>query len=288
MTAPDQSPPWAERELLAYDTETSGVDVETDRIVTAVLVYVVPGQEPEITSWLINPGVEIPQEAIDVHGLTNECVREHGRPPAEVIPEILTALRARWRPGVPLVGHNLTFDLSITDREAQRHCGDSLAVLGPVIDTLTIDRTVWKYVKGSGMRKLEPTCERYGVELKNAHDAEADATAAARLAWAISRKFPERVGLVPLERLHEQQSGWYRAWAVEFASWLDKQAVGLQRAAHFNLLGAVRKMLGEDVEPTPENIAAKLSEFRGKAADVRASANDWPLRPRPVATAEVA
>lgn len=268
--------------MIGYDTETTGVDFETDRIVTAVVVHVVPGHDPVAWSWMADPGVEIPGSASEVHGITTEYAREHGRPPVEVLTEIRDTLHRLWRPGVPLVGHNVPFDLNITDREFGRHLDTSLPVLGPVVDTLAIDRKCWKYVRGKGMRRLVPACERYGLpELVNAHDAEADATAALRLAWAQSRRFPAEVGLMDLETLHARQGPWHREWATEFARYLEKQAVTLERGVRFGHPKVIASVLEEGMEPTPENIATTLEGLRARRDDLLAGADDWPLRPRP-------
>ena len=46
---------WYEGPLAAFDTETTGVDVETDRIVSAaVVVQDAPGSRPRMTRWLVN------------------------------------------------------------------------------------------------------------------------------------------------------------------------------------------------------------------------------------------
>ncbi len=60
----------------AFDTETTGVDVEIDRIVSAALVVQdAPGLRPRVTRWLVNPGVPVPEAATAVHGLTQEHVQ---------------------------------------------------------------------------------------------------------------------------------------------------------------------------------------------------------------------
>ena len=270
--------------MVGYDLETTGVDLENDRIVQSVIVHVVPGLPPVVHKWLVDPGVPIPPEAAKVHGITDEQAREHGRAPAEALAEMRDLLHGLWRPGVPLVGHNPPFDLTMTDREFGRHLGVELPVLGPVVDTLTIDRHWWKYVKGKGMRKLVPTCARYGLgEVVNAHDAEVDATAALRLAWAESRRFPAEVGLVDLVTLHERQREWQRRWAVGFARYLDRQVKALERGLRFRLTAVMAAVLGPDVEPTPENAEAELVSLRARRDDVLAGAGVWPMRPRPVA-----
>jgi DNA polymerase-3 subunit epsilon len=66
---------WYEGPLLTLDTETTGVDVFTDRIVTCNITYDIPGQEPYVANWMISPGVEIAEGASAVHGITNEIAQ---------------------------------------------------------------------------------------------------------------------------------------------------------------------------------------------------------------------
>src|SRR5262245_56086358 len=76
---------WYEGPLAAFDTETTGVDVETDRIVSAAVVAQdAPGVRPRVTRWLVNPGVPVPTEATAVHGLTEDHVQCNGRWPSPV------------------------------------------------------------------------------------------------------------------------------------------------------------------------------------------------------------
>lgn len=277
--------PWAEGPLLGFDVESDGVSVEEDRIVSATIVVKDPGAEPVIHEWLINTGREIPESATAVHGITTEHMREFGISPAQAIREIWETLRRWWRAERPLIGHNPTFDLTILDREIARHLSEALMILGPVIDTLTIDREQDKYVRGSGQRKLVPACARYGLPEFKAHNATADVLACMRLAWAQSRRFPHTVGLVPPAILHERQKAWYRNWATGYARWLrDKQISILDRSLKFDIPAAARQVLGPDVEPTPENIEAAREELLARAADVVATSGDWPLRPRPAAS----
>lgn len=71
---------WYEGPLAAFDTETTGVDVERDRIVSAALVVQDgPGSRPRATRWLVNPGTSVPEGATAVHGLTDEHLQLNGR-----------------------------------------------------------------------------------------------------------------------------------------------------------------------------------------------------------------
>ncbi|GAA0897894.1 exonuclease domain-containing protein [Pseudonocardia zijingensis] len=211
---------WADGPWVAFDTETTGVDTDNDRIVTATVIIWTPGHDLQVRSWLADPGVEIPDGAAAVHGITTEQAREHGRPAAEVVAEVTRILLEHWAAGCPLIGYNVGFDLSILAAELHRHHGTALPMTGPVVDPLVIDRKVDKYRRGS--RKLVDVCRHYGVVLtdEDAHSADADALAAARLAWKIARAYPDEIGGVPLADLHTRQIGWHREWADGFGAYL--------------------------------------------------------------------
>lgn len=193
MTDPTAAPltplPWWQLPLATLDTETTGTNVDTDRIVTAVhAVYEPDGQMITGTDLLLNPGVDIPEAATKVHGITTEHARENGRDPGEAIADLMEAIETAWADDIPLVVYNAAFDLTLIDREARRHLGVGLAITGPIIDPLVVDRQVDRYVKGAGQRQLKPTCERYGVEITDWHTASADAFAAQALARAIGQR----------------------------------------------------------------------------------------------------
>ena len=84
---------WSEVVWAALDTETTGVDVETDRIVTACVGI----GDPKLGTWhprewLINPGVPIPDEAAAIHGVTTEKARAEGVDPVVALAEIRDAI----------------------------------------------------------------------------------------------------------------------------------------------------------------------------------------------------
>jgi len=61
-----------EKPIVFFDLETTGVNIATDRIVEISILKVFPNGNKESKTWLVNPEIEIPQEATDVHGITNE------------------------------------------------------------------------------------------------------------------------------------------------------------------------------------------------------------------------
>ncbi|MFJ8885460.1 3'-5' exonuclease [Streptomyces sp. NPDC102402] len=199
---------WTSGALLAFDLETTGTDVETDRVVTAAVVRLeADGSVSEERTWLLDPGVVIPEQASAIHGISTERAREHGAPAVTAIDEIAAAVADGLRSGTPLVVMNARYDLSLLDRECLRHGVASVSErLGdtpsPVIDPLVIDKHVDKYRKGK--RALHALCAHYGVSLDDAHDARADAVAAARVVRSMAQRH-QPVGVMALEDLHGLQ-----------------------------------------------------------------------------------
>lgn len=274
---------WARGPLLGLDFETSGVDIENDRIVSGALIEVIPGAEPVTHTWLIDPGVEIPEAATAVHGFSTKHVREHGRPPAEALGEILEKLGQRWTPEVPLITFNGSYDLSIMDREGLRHLGCGLGITDRwMVDGLIIDREVDRYRKGG--RKLGVVCQHYGVALgADAHHADADTLAAMRLAYKIAARHPGRVGNVALPQLHADQQRWHAQWGNRMAQWLEGQAATLSTLWLDRKLSEVRARLTKmeiAEEPSDDVVAAACKRTRKRAEEFAAAARQWPMHPR--------
>lgn len=178
---------WHDGRLCAFDVETTGVDYDEDRIVTAAVASVGGGEMVSTAEWLVNPGVPIAAEATAVHGITDEKVQAEGTPAAQAIPGILRFLREAADKGTPIVAFNARFDLTMLDREARRYGEEPLDIEGlRVVDPFVIDKWLHRFRKGS--RRLDAMCEHYGARLDEAHAAGADAIAAARLAWVIGKR----------------------------------------------------------------------------------------------------
>ncbi len=64
------------RPIAFIDLETTGVNLGTDRIVEIAIVKLMPDGTKIPKRKLINPQIPIPQETIDIHGITNEMVKD--------------------------------------------------------------------------------------------------------------------------------------------------------------------------------------------------------------------
>jgi len=211
---------WAER-LGVFDLETTGVDVETARVVTAcIAVLDAHGEVVQRWDWMADPGVEIPDAAAAVHGITTERARAEGRPSDVVVAEIAQTLRTLLGLGIPVVIYNAPYDLSLLDRECRRNELEPLVEPGPIIDPLVIDKRVDTYRKGK--RTLEAAAAHYGVALDDAHDAGADAIAAGRVAQALAVAWPDELD-IPVAELHSRQQSWYAEQARSFEDYMRRR-----------------------------------------------------------------
>ncbi|WP_328402773.1 3'-5' exonuclease [Streptomyces sp. NBC_00390] len=217
---------WFDGPLAAFDTETTGVDVEEDRIVSAaIVVQDTPGGRPRVTRWLVNPGVPVPPGATEVHGLTDDHLQRNGRWPAPVMEEVARSLAEHCAAARPLVVMNAPFDLTILDRELRRHRASSLGRYlqnSPlcVLDPRVLDKHLDRYRKGR--RTLTDLCAHYEVVLEGAHDAAADAAAALEVVRAVGRRFASRLERLSPAELHTLQAVWHAAQARGLQAWFAR------------------------------------------------------------------
>ena len=203
--------------VVGFDLETTGVDPNTARIVTASVVLLDPaGQIINRREWLVNPGIEIPAEATAVHGVSNEKAQAEGQPAAAAVQEILELLSFALEQS-PVVAYNASYDFSVLHAEALRY-GLVPVIPGNVIDPFIIDKQVDKFRKGK--RTLLDVCAHYGVVLEDAHTSFADAVACVGVARAIAVKYPQLQ--VDPRKLHGWQIGWAREQAESFQAYLRK------------------------------------------------------------------
>ncbi len=200
--------------MLSFDLETTSANPFEARIVTSAMVTITKaGAEP--LELLADPGVEIPEGATAIHGITTEHAREHGRPHDEVLAETITRLRAGWAQGQALIVYNAPYDLTVLRNHSQDFTVDGL-----VYDPFTVDKIKDPYRKGK--RTLTDLCKHYEVQLGNAHEATADALAAARIAWKQVRVWPELATMSGEELMELQAVGYYEK-QLSFRSYLQGQ-----------------------------------------------------------------
>lgn len=211
---------WMHPGFVAFDTETTGVDPEHDRIVTAAVVRFEGGEPVAARSWLLRVDIPIPAASTEVHGITDEIAQRDGSEQVSALVEIRDALIEE---ALPVVAFNAAFDMAMLVANLAR-VGQGPMPDIPVICPYVLDRQLDRYVSGANQRRLQPTLERYGLTIGDDewHGAEADAAVTGRLFLAQVAAHQElRWPSAP--QLAHQVGAWRRQQDAAFQAWLEAQ-----------------------------------------------------------------
>lgn len=209
---------WHLGALAGFDLETTGRNPHEARIVTASLVFLdEDGQIRAESEWLVDPGVEIPEEAAAVHGVTTEKARAEGMDAAEAVEEIADTVADVMAAGIPLVAYNGVYDFTVLAAETARHRVEEFEITG-VIDPFILDKQMDRFRKGS--RTLSAVSEHFGVRLDDAHTSAADAVAAVEVAKKIVEKYPKLA--MPLPQIFAAQKKWKAEQSESFEQYLRR------------------------------------------------------------------
>lgn len=192
------------------DTETTGPDTLTDKIVT--LFYGVMDEQGEMVekhSFLFNPGVAIPPEAEQIHGISDEIAKRDGIPVTEHYEAFsaISNLLNRHRGNLPVVAYNAAFDFSIIDTTFKRLGLPEVNKNIFVLDPFVLDKHYDFYRSGS--RSQKTVSAHYGIEVDETliHNAEYDCYLAGRITQELLKKYPEILSFSK-EELMLKQAEW--------------------------------------------------------------------------------
>jgi DNA polymerase-3 subunit epsilon len=223
----DPKRPWTELPIAVIDFETTGFDEQLDRVVEVGVVCFEHGQLTQRKSWLIQPGMPIPESAVSVHGITDAMVADAPRFEA-IAHELAQALHGH----LP-VAYNATFDRKFMHAEMARAQITSLLLAQPANDLARksapaglpaaldagvtwVDPLVWtrELMPEAKSKRLSDICELLGIALNDAHRAWADAEATGRVLLALAERMPRAYG--ELIRVQDQYAARQEA---ELADW---------------------------------------------------------------------
>lgn len=145
---------------IVLDTETTGLDPQAGHRIVEVacveLLHHVPsGRE---FHRYVNPGRDVPADALAIHGLSEEFLASH--PPfAEIVDELLEFIGPD-----PLVIHNAEFDLAFLNMELARLERTLVGV--SAVDTLALARQRYPGAPAS----LDALCRRFDIDLSGRTD----------------------------------------------------------------------------------------------------------------------
>ena len=183
MEPAEQIPEYLKQiKLVAFDTETTGLWAATNRIVEiAAVKFSFGNEQTEVFQSLVNPQRPMPADVIDVHGITDEMVKD-----APTIEPILEEFMRFVGEDSILVAHNAPFDISFVGAELQRTgltFGSNM-----ILDTVDIYR---RYFPGLPSYSLLGLVRHFGLAQTQQHRALADAEFVRQLVLNAVGKFSE-------------------------------------------------------------------------------------------------
>lgn len=154
------------RPLVFIDLETTGINLATDRIVEIAIVKVFPDGTKTIKQKIINPQMPIPKESSEIHGITDEKVKN-----APTFKQVANELK-QFIDDADFSGYNSNrFDIPLLMEEFLR-AGLTIDMTNrKLVDVQHIFHMMEKRTLGAAYKFY---CEK---ELEDAHSAEADASA---------------------------------------------------------------------------------------------------------------
>jgi DNA polymerase-3 subunit epsilon len=146
---------------IIVDTETTGLEPEQGHRIIEIGCVEMVNRRPTGRTFhrYLRPDREVDPGALQVHGITNEFLRD--QPRFETVADELMAFLT----DAELVIHNAPFDVAFLDAELKRLPGPPRRVADSckVLDTLTLARQLHPGQRNS----LDALCKRYGVDNSN-------------------------------------------------------------------------------------------------------------------------
>jgi len=166
--------------LAFIDLETTGVNLATDRIIEIAIVKVLPDGKRSVKRKLINPGMPIPKQSSDVHGITDEMVKD-----APAFKEVAHELK-QMLDGCDIGGYNSNrFDIPLLVEEFLRADVDFDMKGRRLLDVQNIFHKMEQ-------RTLSAAYKFYcNKNLDGAHSAEVDASATHEILIAQLERYPD-------------------------------------------------------------------------------------------------
>jgi DNA polymerase-3 subunit epsilon len=168
------------RPIAFIDLETTGVNLSSDRIVEIAIIKIQPDGSRQVKRKLINPQIPIPQQVIDLHGITNEMVKD-----APTFKQASNELK-QFMENCDLGGYNSNrFDIPMLMEEFLRAGMEIDLSQKRMIDVQHIFYTMEPRTLTAAYKFY---CEK---ELINAHGAEADIAATIEVLLSQLKRYPK-------------------------------------------------------------------------------------------------
>jgi DNA polymerase-3 subunit epsilon len=168
------------RPICFIDLETTGINVSTDRIVEIAMVKIGVDGTKQVKRRLVNPEMPIPKECSDVHGITDEMVKD-----APTFKAMANEIK-QFMEGADIGGYNSNrFDVPMLNEEFLR-AGISVDIESRKL--LDVQKVFHKMEQRTLSAAYQFYCHK---TLEDAHTAEADATATWEVLEAQIERYPQ-------------------------------------------------------------------------------------------------
>ena len=152
-----------EKSIIYFDIESTGVETESARIVELACIKYNPDGTQEEKTIKVNPTIPIPLEASDVHGITDDMVKD-----LPTFKQYAQAIR-NWFDGCDLAGFNSdNYDVPLLSAEFERSGLEGINWNPNLLDIIKIYRLLYPNTLSEVYKRLT------GKELEGAHGAVVD------------------------------------------------------------------------------------------------------------------
>ena len=179
-----------DQSYVIFDIETTGLSSKYNKITEIGAVKILNGHIVDRFNALINPQVPIPQNIVELTGITDNMVKDQPTVD-EILPKFINFIGDN-----PIVAHNASFDSSFILENCSKL---NIVFDNAIVDTLALSKILLPQLKKFRLNKIT---EELGIQLTNHHRAVDDAEALAQVFIKFLSQLKQR-GIQYLEQLNE-------------------------------------------------------------------------------------
>lgn len=169
-----------QRPIAFIDLETTGVNLSTDRVIEIAIVKIMPDGSRQVKRKLINPEMPIPPQSTEIHGITDEMVKD-----APTFKQSANELK-QFIENCDLGGYNSNrFDIPLLMEEFLRTGMDLDLTTRKMVDVQHIFYSMEPRTLTAAYKFY---CEK---ELEGAHSAEHDVNATIDVLLSQIKRYPQ-------------------------------------------------------------------------------------------------
>ncbi len=200
---------WTQLPFLCVDTETTGLDHTSNRVIEVAWIMFEKEKEIFSDSRLCSIGTPLPAEIVTLTGINDGMLVDKPSFAAHADDLLKAMAEAQF-----IVAYNAKFDRLFLESELHR-VGKTMPNL-PWVDPCIFIREIDRYKKG---KRLQDAATRWGVTLKDAHRALADATATGLLLYKLVPHLKSK----SLHDLMQQQNRWQEEQEHNYNTYMAKK-----------------------------------------------------------------